>query len=224
VLASASGKFGLLLIATIALMAATPLINAGPPWSIVLALVTESVLVAGLHAARPGGRAIAVGLGLAVADFAIGRCAVAFGSRWIALAQVLLWLATLLYVTSAILDAIFESEVVTRETLQASLCVYLLIGLIAGFGFALIDILAPGSFQAAHGPAVVWADQRSRTTEMMRLFIFSYATLSGSSYSEIAPATGFATNAASLEAMTGQIYLAVVIARLVGLQAAPPPR
>ena len=58
----------------------------------------------------------------------------------------------------------------------------------------------------------------------MRLFVFSYATLSGSSYAEIAPATGFARNAASLEAMTGQIYLAVVVARLVGLHVTPSPR
>jgi hypothetical protein len=58
----------------------------------------------------------------------------------------------------------------------------------------------------------------------MRLFVFSYATLSGSNCAEIAPATGFARNAASLEAMTGQIYLAVVVARLVGLHVTPPPR
>jgi hypothetical protein len=38
------------------------------------------------------------------------------------------------------------------------------------------------------------------------------------------PATGFASNVASLEAMTGQIYLAVVIAWLIGLHATPPPR
>ena len=35
----------------------------------------------------------------------------------------------------------------------------------------------------------------------MRLFVFSYATLSGANYADIAPATGFARNAASLEAM-----------------------
>ena len=55
----------------------------------------------------------------------------------------------------------------------------------------------------------------------MRLLFLSRATLSGSNYAEIAPATGFACNAASLEAMTGQVYLAVVIARLVGLHAIP---
>ena len=68
---------------------------------------------------------------------------------------------------------------------------------------------------------MVWADERSSATDFMRLFVFSYATLSGSNYAEVAPATGFACNAASLEAMTGQVYLAVVIARLVGLHATP---
>ena len=58
----------------------------------------------------------------------------------------------------------------------------------------------------------------------MRLFVFSYATLSGSNYVEVVPATGFARNAASLEAIMGQVYLGVVVARLVGLHVTPPPR
>ena len=56
----------------------------------------------------------------------------------------------------------------------------------------------------------------------MRLFVFSYATLSGANYADIVPATGFARNTTSLEAMTGQIFLAVVVARLVGLHVTPP--
>jgi hypothetical protein len=222
VLRAAGGKFGTLLVALVALMAATPLIIAGPVWNAVLALFTGAVLVAGLHAARPGGKAVAVGLALALADFGIGRCTVAFDARWLVFLQIALWISTLLYVTVTILEAIFETETVTAATLQASLCVYLLIGLIGGFAFALVDLTLPGSFQAAHGPGVVWADDQSRATEFMRLFVFSYATLSGSSYGEVAPATGFASNAASLEAMTGQIYLAVVIARLVGVQTSGP--
>ena len=107
---------------------------------------------------------------------------------------------------------------------MAALCVFLLIGLFGAFAFTLTELTLPGTFRASHGPGFAWADERSRATEFMRLFVFNYATLSGSSYAEIAPATGFASNAASLEAMTGQIYLAVVIARLVGLYATPPPR
>lgn len=223
-LSAAEGKFGLLLVALVALMGGAPLIIASPGSDAVLTLFTGAVLVASLHAARPGGKPMVVGLALALADFLIGRCTMHFGTRWLILLQTVLWMSTLIYVTATILRAIFASQEVTVETLFAALCVFLLIGLFGAFAFTLIDLTLPGSFRASHGPGVVWADERSRATEFMRLFVFSYATLSGSSCVEIAPATGFASNAASLEAMTGQIYLAVVIARLVGLHATPPPR
>lgn len=222
-LRSVSGKFGMLLIALIALMAATPVIISGPTWNAVLSVFTSIVLVTSLHAVRSGWKMLTLGIVLALADFVIGRCAAAFPERWLLILQSTLWLATLLFVTTAILESIFEEKAVTIETLQASLCVYLLLGLVGAFMFSLIDLCLPGSFQVSHGPGVDWADSQSRSLEFMRLFVFSYSTLSGASYSEITPATGFTSNAASLEAMTGQIYLAVVIARLVGLHSTPPP-
>ncbi len=222
-LSAAEGKFGLLLVALVALVGAAPLIpsSAGDT---VLTLFTGAVLVASLHAARPGRKPMAVGLALALADFLIGRSTVHFGTRWLVLLQAALWMSTLIFVIATILRAIFASREVTVETLLAALCVLLLIGLFGAFAFTLIDLMFPGSFRALHGPGLVWAGERSRTTEFMQVFVFSYATLSGSNWAEIAPATGFARNVASLEAMTGQIYLAVVVARLVGLHVTPPPR
>jgi hypothetical protein len=216
-------KFGLLVVALVVLMGAAPLIPS-PASHAVLTLFTGAVLVASLHAAQTGGRPMAVGLALALADFMIGRCTSCFGSRWLVLLQTALWMSTLIYVMATILRAIFESREVTVETLLAALCVFLLMGLFGAFAFTLIDVTVPGSFLALQGPGLVWADERSRATDFMRLFVFSYATLSGSNYVEVVPATGFARNAASLEAMMGQIYLAVVVARLVGLHVTPPPR
>jgi hypothetical protein len=220
-LGAAGGKFGLLLVALVALMAAAPLIIASPVANAVLPLFTGAVLVASLHAARPGGKPMAVGLALALAEFLIGRCTIHFGTRWLILLQTVLWMSSLIYVTATILWAIFSSRAVTVETLLAALCVFLLIGLFGAFAFNLIDLAQPGSFRALHGPGVVWADERSRANEFVQLCVFSYATLSGSNCAEIAPATAFARNAASLEAMAGQIYLAVVVARLVGLHVTP---
>ena len=167
---------------------------------------------------------MAIGLALALADYLIGRFTSLFGTRWLVLLQTVLWMSTLVYVMATILRAIFASREVTVETLLAALCIFLLMGLFWAFAFTLIDLTSPGSFRASEEPGLVWVDETSSATEFMRLFVFSYATLSGSNYAEIAPATGFACNAASLEAMTGQVYLAVVIARLVGLHAIPPPR
>jgi hypothetical protein len=60
----------------------------------------------------------------------------------------------------------------------------------------------------------------------MRLFVLSYSTLAGSGTGDLTPSTGFASMAIALVAMMGHIYLAVVFARLVGVQAgqAPPGR
>ena len=133
---------------------------------------------------------MAVGLALALADCLIGRCTAHSGTRWLVLLQTVLWMSTLIYVTAAILRAIFASREVTVETLLAALCVLLLMGLFGAFAFTLIDLTFPGSFRASHGPGLVWADERSRATEFMRLFVFSYATLSGSNWAEVARRPG----------------------------------
>jgi hypothetical protein len=121
-----------------------------------------------------------IGLAVALADFANGRCAVYLGSRWLVLLQIVLWMSTMIYVTATILPAVFDSREVTLETLLAALCVFRLMGLFRAFVFTLIDLTLPGSFQVTHGSGVVWEDERSRATEFMRLFGFSYGTVSRS--------------------------------------------
>jgi hypothetical protein len=75
-LAAAEGRFGLLLLALIALMGAAPLIGASPASHAVLKVFTGIVLVASLHVARPGGRPVAIAIALARLDFLIGQCTV----------------------------------------------------------------------------------------------------------------------------------------------------
>lgn len=223
-LRAAGGKFGYLLVALIALMATAPVIGEGWFWRRLLAAVTSGVLVAGLYAVRPGRRSLAIGLALAGLDLGIGGLVALSGAGWLVVLQSLLWMATLGYVAATILEgAVLGSDRVTLETLQAAFCVFLLLGLVWAFAYSLVELFAPGSFLTPGGGSVVWADHRSRRTGFMRLLIFSYATLTSTSYAGLSAVGGFPNMAACLEAMTAQIYLAVVIARLVGLQAAPPP-
>ena len=221
-LGAARGKFGYLLLALIVFLATAPVIAESHAWKLVLAGFGSGLLIAGLHAARPGKRSLIVGLVVAAVEFGIGRMVDIHGSRWLLLAQVLFWLLAMTYVAFEILEKVLGSAEVTLETLQAAFCVYLLLGLIWAFGYALLQIAAPASFQAQHGPPVVWSDASSRRLGLFRLVIFSYSTLTGTGYGDIAPAGAFAEMAACLEAMMAQVYLAVVIARLVGIQVGPP--
>jgi hypothetical protein len=222
-LGAARGKFGYLLLVLIVFLATAPVIAESPAWKLVLAGFGSGLLIAGLHAARPGKRSLIFGLVVAAVEFAIGRMSDIHGSRWLLVAQALLWLLAMTYVAFEILEKVLRSAEVTLETLQAAFCVYLLLGLIWAFGYALLLIAAPGSFQAQHGPPVVWSDASSRRLGFLRVVIFSYSTLTGTGYGDIAPAGAFAEMAACLEAMSAQVYLAVVIARLVGIQAGSPP-
>jgi hypothetical protein len=222
-LGAARGKFGYLLLALIVFLTTAPVIAESHARKLVLAGLGSGLLIAGLYAARPGKQSLVVGLVVAAVEIGIGRMGDIHASRLLVLAQALLWLLAMTYVAFEILEKVLGSVEVTLETMQAALCVYLLIGLIWAFGYVLLQIAAPTSFQAQHGPPVVWSDAPSRRLGFLRVVIFSFSTLTGTGYGDIAPAGAFAEMAACLEAMTGQVYLAVVIARLVGIQVGPPP-
>jgi hypothetical protein len=216
------GKFGMLLVALIAMLGSAPLVAQKSVGNVALGLFADVVLVLSLHAARPGERPVVLGFLLALTDFGLGRLVAIDGTRSLVALQLIVWIVTLVFVSVTILEAIFDSESVTVETLQAALCIYLLLGLFWVFLYALIELLAPGSFQSQQGFQVTWSVDRSRRAEFLRLLVFSYKSLTGAGYSDLSPATGFTSIATCLEAMMGQIYLAVVIARLVGIQASQP--
>lgn len=119
-------------------------------------------------------------------------------------------------VVGAILAHVFKSTRITRETIAGAICAYLLIGAMWAHVFSIVENVSPGSFadnsieaDAASGPEPI-RDQSDRFT------YFSFVTLTTLGYGDITPLTRPAKNLAALEAIFGQLYLAVLIARLVG--------
>lgn len=218
-LRAAHGKYGTLLLALLALLVTAPVMSEGQAWRIVLSLLAACLIVAGLVAARPGRNSLVLGLILAAIDFGIGQVASYDNSLWLLRLQALLWLLTLTFVLVAILEVVLDSQPVTIETLQAAFCVFLLIGLAWVYLYILIELIAPGSFQLRGDGHYGWAHHSVRHIWFVRFLILSYSTLSARGYDELTPASDFANIAGCLESMAAQVYLAVVIARLVGLQA-----
>ena len=124
-------------------------------------------------------------------------------------------------VVGAILAHVFRSTRITRETIAGAICVYLLVGAMWAHVFSIVENLAPDSFannsieaEAMPGPEPI-RDQSDRFT------YFSFVTLTTLGYGDITPLTRPAKNLAALEAIFGQLYLAVLIARLIGQQVQP---
>ena len=108
----------------------------------------------------------------------------------------------------SILNYIFTEETVTRQTISAAVAVYLLIALMWSFIYRLIENLYPASFAVAHA--------KLEGAENIYLY-FSLVTITTLGYGDITPTGSQAVSLAVLEAITGQIYLVVVVAWFVGL-------
>lgn len=106
----------------------------------------------------------------------------------------------------------FSPGPVDRERLAAALSLYLLVGLIFALLFALVEKILPGSFHFTDSRV---NDPSDKT--LTQLIYFSYVTLATLGYGDIVPLSGPAKGLAILEAIIGQIYLVVVVARLVSL-------
>lgn len=87
----------------------------------------------------------------------------------------------------------------------------MLIGLIWAVAYALVDAAVPAGFSGAGGAAGDLGDW----------VYFSLVTLATLGYGDITPVARMARSLATLEALIGQLYPAIIIARLVSLQLTP---
>ncbi len=97
-----------------------------------------------------------------------------------------------------------KSRRVDSETLYAALSTYLLAGLFFGVIYSAIEFMAPGSFS---GPDAF--DQASA-------IYYSFVTLATLGYGDFLPRNEVARGIATFEVIGGQLYLAVMVARLIG--------
>ncbi len=120
-------------------------------------------------------------------------------------------LLLLAFVIGHLLHFILCAPVVTMEVLCASIAVYLMLGLTWTVAYWLVDQVTPGgafSFNTERGV---------HSMNGFTGFYFSFITLSTVGYGDITPVSQAARWLAAMEAMTGLLYVAVLIARLVSL-------
>ena len=102
----------------------------------------------------------------------------------------------------------------TADKLAGAICVYLMIGLTFAILFSLIEVMRPGAFLLPEALAGTRARPRRRVRiHLLQLLHPDDAGLRR----HRAGQPSFARTLTWMEAATGQLYLAILIARLVGL-------
>jgi len=184
---------------------------------LIIRLVSFSLLlIIGLWSLRKSGLIFKVSVGLVVVGTGLNllsayeyQLVYLFGST----TAILIFLATATAV--AMKQIALDSKVSTNRIIGA-ICVYLMLGVIWALMYSLLEAAVPGSF----GGIV----ERSITGAWDPDWVyFSFVTLTTLGYGDIRPVSRAARLLTSTEAVIGQLYIAILIARLVSVHASSAP-
>jgi hypothetical protein len=182
---------------------------------LIVSALFSLVLLAGVVAVADSKRVLVIAIVLAIP---------AIAGRWINhfrpdLAPPAVFLTAglvlIAFVVANLLRFVLRAPSVNAEVLCASISAYLMLGLMWTMAYWLVDQLTPGgafSFNTNAG---------TRSMNGFTGFYFSFITLSTVGYGDITPVSRIARWLAAMEAMTGLLYVAVLIARLVSLYSTP---
>jgi voltage-gated potassium channel Kch len=149
--------------------------------------------------------------------FVLGGCSLfAMGLRWsewvvplgfLPIVRDLSMMLTLLVMAVAVGKNVFGSSADIEDRVVGAVVLYLLIGMLNAVAYYAIAIADPTAFN--QGPIEPFA--------LTKWIYFSFVTLTTVGYGDITPVTRLPRSIATLEALVGQLYPAVILARLVAL-------
>lgn len=167
-------------------------------------LLAVNLLAAIASVAREGRMHLPLLLGTGFATARILRAA--FGVPGMVPIADGLWFVAIALATVVSLRHALGSGVVDTERILAALDAYLLLGLLFAFAYWTLEQKWPASFGGAAGGL-----------DKLHAIYFSFVTIATLGYGDVVPTSPPARGLAIVEALTGQMYLAVLVARLVAL-------
>ena len=169
----------------------------------VFGILLSAVVLVGVWSLQPSRRWLRAGEAIA----ALAIVLAAAGAVWPAPPlQTATWLVAVLYFLLSVrlgLQMVLAGGRITTNHLLGAMSVYLLLGVIWALVFGTLHRLAPGSFAGLS------------TGSPSEFLYFSFVTLATLGYGDITPVNPIARTVVYLEAVVGQLYVAVLIASLV---------
>jgi len=131
-------------------------------------------------------------------------------------------LAFICFLEFQLLQFIFRAPRVNSEVLCAGVSGYLLLGIIWMSAYRLVSLLNPVDPTHPGAFAFTVGMTTPHSLSQFEAYYFSFITLSTVGYGDITPLSNGARTLAMMEAMTGTLYMAVLISRLVALYSSQP--
>ena len=205
-------RYGALLVSLLLLALIVPLFQQTRLGSLAMDTVSTAILATGIWVASRARRDLAILVVLALLMM----------SRWLpfldeplaVLCSSVVGVVFFAYVAAMILADLASATEVSLDTIGGAACGYVMIGITWGSLYFVIELLHRGSFNL---PPIGTSSHGTLQSDFLQLIYYSYATLTSVGYGDISARTILARNLSVVEAMVGQFYIAVLVARLVSL-------
>lgn len=145
---------------------------------------------------------------LAIVEIIILILSIILKDTYLTFTAITLTLFFLITSTSVAFNSVFFSHKININQIVGASCIYLLLGIIWSILYANLYFLAPGSFSGLGN-----SGNRLHFSEFM---YYSYVTLTTLGFGDITPLSPLAKTLSFMQAVTGQLYLTIMVAGLIG--------
>jgi hypothetical protein len=205
------GKFFYVFLCQVLLLVLFPYLKQSGLPLVLFRLLGAVALVSGVYAVSDKRAQWIAALALAVPAIALNTVLAFRPDPQIVVAMLIFTILFLVLTLVSLLRAVVRAERVTHDTIYGALSVYLLMAITWAAAYSLLVTIHPGAIlmDAARHPnhRMDWSD----------CVFYSFVTLTSQGYGDIVPMTAQARSLSILEAVSGTMYVAVLVARLVGL-------
>ena len=211
--------YGALLIVLVVMLLVYPFLGSHRAFGWVFDLITLGVVVAALRVTHGSRFRFHLIWLLGISAFISGFLARSLGLDWAYPLGAVLRALFLGYLMVVIFSDILRRKNVTFDAVLGASCVLVMLGLTFGSAYALLEWLVPGSFAIPAVPQSI-ASVFGQTSTESQLVYFSLVAMTTIGFGDIVPLAPPARSLVAIEGLLAQLYLAIIIARLVGLEIA----
>ena len=182
----------------------------------VISLVFMLLVVLSGFVIAPTSRFRAGMAAMAIIAAALRLLADIFSIDVLGVASYLLFVLILGTVSTLTIRHLLTVQSVTIDTISAALCGYATLVVLWAAAYSLLELCQPGAFHYLAAADAASRMQFGSVQSALPLY-YSFVTITTLGYGDIVPSTDAARMLAASEAFLGQVYLAVLIARLVAI-------
>ncbi len=208
------GKFIYLLLAQVLLVVLFPYLNRPGLPVVLFRLLGALAFVSAVYAVSEKRTQWLTALALAVPAGVLNSLLTLRNEPKLAVPSLVFAILFLAYTLVTLLRAVLRAQYVTPDTICGAISVYLLTALAWGTAYFLLETLQPGAL------AIDSARHPNHKIDWFDCMYYSFITLTSTGYGDMVPITAQCRSLSILEAVSGIMYVAVLVARLVGLYSA----